>query len=138
MERSTGRSSVQSCSTTAAARKDLEAIVHPAVYRAIEAGLKAFALVGGSAYAVVDVPLLYETGHAKDFDRVIATLCSVDVQIARLRERGMSDEEAALRIAAQLPAAEKAGRADIVVRTDGSFTDTDRQVESHPRTVEGT
>jgi dephospho-CoA kinase len=121
-----------------AARKDLEAIVHPAVYRAIEAGLKAFALVGGSAYAIVDVPLLYETGHANDFDRVISTLCSVDAQIARLRQRGMSDEQAALRIEAQLPAAEKAARADIVVRTDGTFGDTDRQVDSIHQQLKGT
>src|SRR5919197_5097761 len=49
----------------AAARKDLEAIVHPAVYRAIEAGLRAFELTGGHRFAVVDIPLLYETGAEK-------------------------------------------------------------------------
>jgi dephospho-CoA kinase len=54
----------------------LEAIVHPAVYRAITAGLRAFELIGGSPLAIVDIPLLYETGrHGADFDRVIATVC---------------------------------------------------------------
>src|SRR6185295_992845 len=43
-----------------AARRDLEAIVHPAVYRAIAAGLRAFELTG-SRIAIVDIPLLYET-----------------------------------------------------------------------------
>src|SRR5919199_3486671 len=40
-----------------AARRDLEAIVHPAVYRAIAAGVRAFELSGAYAFAVVDVPL---------------------------------------------------------------------------------
>ena len=113
----------------ASARRDLEAIVHPAVYRAIAAGLRAFELVGGSALALVDVPLLYETGHASEFDRVIVTVSPPDVQIARLVERGMSELEAHQRLEAQMPAVEKASRANFVIRTDGSFKDTDRQVE---------
>src|SRR5207249_11952231 len=70
-----------------AARKDLEAIVHPAVYRAIAAGLRGFALSGDYPFAVVDVPLLYETGGQKDFDRVIVTACRPETQIARLVQR---------------------------------------------------
>src|SRR5471032_1158469 len=67
-------------------RRELEAMVHPAVYRAIAAGLRAFELLGGYPLAVVDVPLLYESGHAADFDRVIATVCSAERQLARLVE----------------------------------------------------
>jgi len=110
------------------ARRDLEAIVHPAVYRAIAAGLRAFELLGGYPIAIVDVPLLYETGHASDFDRVIVTACPPEVQIARLLERGMSDADAERRIAAQWPTEEKASRAKFVIRTDGSFEETDEQV----------
>src|SRR2546426_12000349 len=55
----------------AAARLDLEALVHPPVYRAIMAGLRALDLLDRPPRAVVDVPLLYESGHAGDFDRVI-------------------------------------------------------------------
>jgi len=113
-----------------AARKDLEAIVHPAVYRAIEAGLRGFELVGRYSFAVVDVPLLYETGAEKKFDRVIVTSCSPERQLARLRERGMSEAEAHQRVAAQWPTAEKASRADFVIITDGTFEDTDRQVDA--------
>ena len=65
--------SAPSCSPIAAARRDLEAIVHPAVYRAIAAGLRAFELTDDPPLAVVDIPLLYETGRQRDFDRVIAT-----------------------------------------------------------------
>ena len=111
------------------ARRELEAIVHPAVYRAIAAGLRGFELIGGSPLAIVDVPLLYETGHQSDFDRVIVTACPVDTQIQRLIDRGLTDAEARQRLAAQAPTDEKAARADFVIRTDGSFEETDRQID---------
>jgi len=110
-----------------AARRDLEAIVHPAVYRAIAAGLRAFELTG-STIAIVDIPLLYETAGERRFDRVVATLCSPATQLARLLARGLSEKEARQRLDAQIPAQEKAARADFVVRTDGTFADTDAQV----------
>ena len=107
---------------------DLEAIVHPAVYRAIAAGLRGFELIGGAPLAIVDIPLLYETGYAGDFAKVVATTCSRDAQFARLATRGLSAQAAAQRLAAQLPADEKAKRADFVIRTDGTLEDTDEQV----------
>jgi dephospho-CoA kinase len=112
----------------AAARRDLEAIVHPAVYRAIGAGLRAFERLGDAPVAVVDIPLLYETGRAADFDAVIATVCSADRQLERLRARGLTEEAARQRLAAQLPAAEKARRADYVIATDGTFEETREQL----------
>jgi dephospho-CoA kinase len=117
------------------ARRDLEAIVHPAVYRAIAAGLRAFELIGDSPAAVVDVPLLYETGHAGDFDRVVATVCSPATQLARLGDRGLSHADALQRLAAQMPAEEKAARADFLISTDGTPAETDAQVERLWRTV---
>jgi dephospho-CoA kinase len=111
-----------------AARRDLEAIVHPAVHRAIAAGLRAFELTG-SAIAIADVPLLYETGGETRFSRVVATVCTPATQLARMRARGLSEEEARLRLAAQMPAHEKAARADFVITTDGTFQETDAQVD---------
>jgi dephospho-CoA kinase len=113
----------------AAARRDLEAIVHPAVYRAIVAGLRAFELLGGPPFAVVDVPLLFETRHESSFDHVVATVCNPEIQLARLKERGLSQAEAQQRLDAQMPAAEKASRAGTVIQTEGTFADTDRQVD---------
>jgi dephospho-CoA kinase len=112
-----------------AARRELEAIVHPAVFRAIAAGLRAFELMGDGPFALVDVPLLYETGAAEKFDKVIATLCAPETQLARLRERGLSDEAARQRLAAQWPAEQKAARAEFVIRTDGTFEETNAQVQ---------
>lgn len=114
----------------AAARRELEAIVHPAVYRAIQAGLKAFELVDRAPLAFVDVPLLFETGRGGEFDAVVATVCAEATQRERLRARGLSEDEIALRLAAQLPAAEKARRAHHTIDTDGTFDDTERQIDT--------
>ena len=114
----------------AAARRDLEAIVHPAVYRAITAGMRGFERIGGSPLAIADIPLLYETGHASEFAKVIATVCPREVQVQRLQRRGLSADAAEQRIAAQMSAEEKARRADYVIHTTGSFEETDAQVES--------
>lgn len=112
-----------------AARRDLEAIVHPAVYRAIAAGLRGFELAGRPPFAVVDIPLLYESGRASEFDCVIVTMCAPATQMARLLERGLGEGEARLRLAAQWPAGEKTSRADFVIPTDGSFAETDARIE---------
>ncbi len=112
-----------------AARRQLEAIVHPAVFRAIAAGLRAFELTEQPLLAVVDIPLLYETGHENDFNLVIATTCSEAVQVARLAARGLSPDAARQRLLSQLPAAEKARRADYVIETDGSVESTDARVD---------
>jgi dephospho-CoA kinase len=112
-----------------AARLDLEALVHPAVYRAITAGLRAVELLDAPPLAVVDVPLLYESGHADDFDRVVVASCPPEMQLARLLERGLSEVEARQRLAAQWPTEDKARRATFVIRTGGTFEETDRQVD---------
>jgi dephospho-CoA kinase len=112
-----------------AARRALEAIVHPAVYRAIAAGMRAFELLDHSPVAIADIPLLYETNRAGDFDRVIATVCPRSLQIKRLKERGLSDAEAEQRLAAQMSADEKALRADYIIQTDETMESTNAQVD---------
>ena len=112
----------------ATARRELEAMVHPGVYRAINAGLRAFELMGDGAFAIVAVPLLYETGAEKTFDKVIVTACAPETQVARLVERGLTEEAARQRLAAQWPTARKTSRADFVITTGGTFAETDQQV----------
>jgi dephospho-CoA kinase len=112
-----------------AARAHLESIIHPEVYRRIRAW--AANLPPGTPVAVADVPLLFETGHQHDFDRVIVCACDPSVQIARVVARdGLSDADARARLEAQWPIAEKAARADYVIRTDTTFADTDAQVRT--------
>jgi dephospho-CoA kinase len=117
------------------ARRELEAIVHPAVYRAIAAGVRAFELIGDDPFAIVDVPLLYETGAQKHFDRVVVTACSPQTQLSRLRERKLTEEAARQRLAAQWPTEEKTSRADFVVNTDRTFEETNAQVDVIYRTL---
>jgi dephospho-CoA kinase len=120
-----------------AARRELEAIVHPAVFRAIAAGVRAIELTGRHVFAVVDVPLLFETGANERFDRVIVTACPPELQMARLKERGLSEEAARQRLAAQWPTDGKVMRADFVVMTDGTFAETDRQVDEVNKLIGG-
>ena len=111
----------------ASARRELEAIVHPAVYRAIAMGVRAFEMMGDTL-AIVDVPLLYETGAEKQFDRVIVTACPPEMQLARLLERGLTEAAARQRLAAQWPTEKKTSHADFVVNTGGAFAETDAQI----------
>ena len=108
------------------ARRQIEAIVHPIVYATIKKWFGALDRPVG----VASIPLLYETGREKDFDFVVVTVCPPDVQLQRILERDrMSEEEARQRIAAQIPAEEKAARGDFVILTGGSTPATDRQVD---------
>jgi dephospho-CoA kinase len=110
-----------------AARADLEAIVHPEVYRRIREW--SARLPPATTPAIADIPLLFETGHERDFDRVIVCACDPEEQVRRLKARDGLDEPAArARLAAQWPIEEKVKRADYVIRTDGTFEDTDRAV----------
>lgn len=112
----------------AKARRDLEAIIHPRVYRAIT---EWFAKLGdhGEPIGIADIPLLYETGREIDYDAVIVTTCPPAMQIDRLMQRsGLSRHDAEQRLAAQMPVREKADRADYVIDTSGSFDETETQV----------
>lgn len=107
-------------------RRQVEAIVHPAVYEAIH---KWFDGLDGP-FGVASIPLLYETRREKDFDFVAVTIAPADVQLKRLLHRAaMTDEGARQRIAAQMPVEEKASRGDFVIDTGGPKSDTDRQVD---------
>jgi len=110
-------------------RKALEAIVHPYVRRRTD---EWFAGLDGHRhpYAVADIPLLYEVERDKDFDAVIVVASAPETQLRRLIERGMSEREARQRVAAQWPLETKVARADHVIHTDGSFGDTERQVQA--------
>ena len=108
------------------ARRDLEAIVHPAVWFAIG---EWFESLDGRA-GVAAVPLLFETGHGGDFDRVIVTNCSTDAQIARVSVRdGLSADEVRRRLDAQMAPGSRLALADAFIDTNGTEADTDRQVD---------
>ena len=115
----------------AAARRELEALIHPAVYAGIERWFAELERWSGAKVGIADIPLLVETGHAADFDRVIVVTCGRAQQLERLLQRGgLSQTEAERRIDAQAPLADKLAEADLVIDTSGSYDDTDRQLRS--------
>ena len=120
------------------ARKALEAIVHPYVRRRTDEWFAALD-ANRHPYAIADIPLLFEVHRDKDFDTVIVVASAPETQLKRIRERGISEAEARQRMAAQWPIEDKIGRADHVIRTDGSFAETDRQVQAlHARLSQST
>src|SRR6185437_4602535 len=97
--------------------KRLEAIVHP-MLRAYHQGFLDDAERSGAAVAVVDVPLLYETGGEARVDAVVVVTTSAEVQRQRILARdNMTDEKLDAILARQMPDAEKRKRADFVVDT---------------------
>jgi dephospho-CoA kinase len=110
-----------------AARRDLEDIIHPIVRARTEAWFSA--LDARHPFAVADIPLLFETGRERDFDKVIVTACSEETQLLRVMRRdSITEQEARQRLAAQLPTSDKVRRADYVISTDGTFDETKEQV----------
>jgi len=120
----------------ASARRDLEALVHPAVYAEITAWMRDQNR-SGQRWALADIPLLYETDHAGDFDRVMVVTCGLGTQIRRLMDRdGLSEADAHARLDAQWPVSRKAALADYVIDTDGTFGDTDNQVDAVTQAID--
>ena len=100
-----------------AALRRLEAILHPMV-RHEEAAFLARARRAGARAAVLDIPLLLETGGERRVDLVLVVSAPRAVQVRRVaRRRGMTALQIAAIIARQMPDAEKRRRADVVVRT---------------------
>lgn len=114
----------------AAARRDLEHIIHPVVRARTEAWFRALD-PARHPVAIADIPLLFESGQVSAYDAVVVTACDDAEQVRRIVMRDhLSEDEARRRIAAQLPTAEKVRRATFVIRTDGTHEDTDRQVRA--------
>jgi len=111
-----------------AAIANLEAIVHPLV-RSAEKRFLAAAERAGAAVAVLDIPLLFETGGDKRCDAVVVVSAPADVQRARVFERpSMTEQKFAALLAKQMPDAEKRERADFVVDTSKGFAAARAQV----------
>lgn len=94
----------------------LNAITHPAIWR-LAAAREAAA--GSDAIVVHDNPLLVEMGAAKHCDVVVVVDVPEDVQVARLRDRGMPEDEARARIATQASRQQRTGAADLVIDNTG-------------------
>ena len=110
-----------------AARKRLEAIIHPRVRvgweKQIEQWREQKRPVG-----VVVIPLLFEVDLQDSFDAVLCVACTANTQRARLRERNWSDDQIADRIAAQMDIAQKMNLADHVLWNEGTLKQLGEQL----------
>jgi dephospho-CoA kinase len=115
-----------------AKRSRLNAIVHPLVG---ERTTQLMAAAPEGAVVVYDVPLLVESGLAEGFEFVLVVEASVPTRLARLAERGMPEDDARNRIAAQATDEQRRAVADAVLHNDGSLEDLRRQVEEAWRRI---
>lgn len=104
----------------AAKRKALEAIIHPRVQEALAQKIKA---LSPGDILVYEIPLLVETGAAGKFDYIITVEADIENRLDRLFERGMDEDEAERRIAAQASQAEREVVANQVIINDGDRAD---------------
>ncbi len=99
-----------------AARRDLEAITHPA----IRARMQAWSQTAVGPYQIHMIPLLIEGGGRRDFDRVLVVDCPEALQVQRVMQRDGVDEISARNVlAAQASRAERLSIADDVIVNDG-------------------
>jgi dephospho-CoA kinase len=113
-----------------AALARLEAIIHPLVRREEETFLQA-AEASGAKVAVLDIPLLFETGAERRCDAVVVVTAPAEMQRARAFERpGMTEEKFASLLAKQMPDAEKRRRADFIVDSSQGFAAARAQVRA--------
>ena len=120
-----------------AALARLEAIMHPLVAASREAFLTEEEKKG-ARLAVLDVPLLFETGGDRGVDAVVLVTAPEAVQKERVSRRpGMTPERLAVILARQMPDAEKRARAHFIIDTGGEFAATARQVRAILRALAG-
>jgi dephospho-CoA kinase len=112
----------------ASKRARLNQILHPRILDVIRKWFAALDRPGGPELAVVEAALIFEAGFHKELDRTIVCWSRPEQQIERLQERGLAQEDARLRIAAQMPADEKRRMGDEVIDCSGSIEETERQV----------
>ena len=108
------------------ARRRLDGIVHPLVRaRATEM----VAAAPPDAVVVQDVPLLVETGQAGSYDLVLVVEADLDTRVRRLVGRGLAEDDARARIAAQASDEQRRAVADVVLDNSGSVEDLEAQVD---------
>jgi dephospho-CoA kinase len=101
----------------ATALKRLEAIIHPLVRADADAFL-ARNRAAGAPLAVLDIPLLFETGGRNRVDKVVVVTAAAEVQRQRVLARpGMTEEKLASILAKQVPDADKRRQADFIIDT---------------------
>lgn len=107
-----------------AALADLETFMHPRIRNEWQRRIRD----ASPKNVAVEVPLLFEKNYEKDFNVTVCVAASPEIQLARLEQRGLPEDQAKARIAAQMPLADKVRRADVVIFNDGSRDFLEKQI----------
>lgn len=112
------------------ALRDLERIIHPLVRADADVFLQA-SRTAGAAFAVMDIPLLFETQGERRVDKIAVVSAPEAVQRARVLARpGMTSEKLEAILARQVPDAEKRARADFIIDTGSGLDAARRDVQA--------
>lgn len=106
--------------------KWLEGLLHPLLFRLID---EKIAKAPKLDY-IVEIPILFEKKLEKKFGYTICLSSSLELQLARLTNKGMSLQEAQSRIASQMPLSEKEQRADYVITNNSTPTILTEQIKA--------
>ena len=109
-------------------RERLNRILHPRIHDVVVKWFEVLDRPGGPEMAFEEAALILEAGAQRDLDCVVVCWCRPEQQLERLKERGFSQRDAELRIAAQMPLDQKRNLADEVIDCSRSLEDTERQV----------
>ena len=111
-------------------REFLDRLIHPHVLEERNTLISRLREEGEYRIFVSEAALTIEAGYADLFQKLVVTYCPIEVQVGRLRERDQIGQDEALRkIRSQMPAEDKLGHADYVIRTEGDIAATIEQAE---------
>lgn len=106
-------------------RKELEAVIHPYVYKKIQEKIEA----SQSRVVLVEVPLLFEAGFETLCDKVLTVTCNSSIKLKRLKRKRFPEQEVRARERAQMSESMKAQKADFVLDNSKSIYQTQREIE---------
>jgi dephospho-CoA kinase len=111
-------------------KRALEGIVHPCIADEVDRGVAELCAAYPDGIIMVDAALMIEVGRYKKFEKIIVVFADEETQVRRIMERDLiGRNDAFLRIAGQMPLAEKIGYADYVIDNNGAPETTKAEVE---------
>ncbi|MDI6728652.1 MAG: dephospho-CoA kinase [Thermodesulfovibrionales bacterium] len=108
-------------------RISLENILHPRVFKKIDEEIAK--ITDTSAIVIIEAPLIFERGYQNRFDKIITVYALEEIAIKRLKEKGISEEDARKRLKSQFPIEMKISKSDFAIDNSRDIENTRRQVE---------
>jgi dephospho-CoA kinase len=108
-------------------RISLENILHPRVFKKIDEEIAK--ITDTSAIVIIEAPVIFERGYQNRFDKIITVYASEEIAINRLKEKGISEEDARKRLKSQFPIEMKISKSDFAIDNSRDLENTRRQVE---------